>query len=123
MAGNLSEAFLDADKRERLKPEAQWEVEGGLALSALDVHRANLTRSAWYACLLGLFEDYGYLALPTAQVFPFDVDTPWPRAINGRRMDTYHRWMEVVIPGSLSGCPVITCRPASAMPACPWGSR
>uniref|UniRef100_UPI000288AE05 amidase family protein n=1 Tax=Halomonas sp. KM-1 TaxID=590061 RepID=UPI000288AE05 len=22
-------------------------------------------------------------------------------------MDTYHRWMEVVIPGTLSGCPVI----------------
>ena len=22
-------------------------------------------------------------------------------------MDTYHRWMEVVVPGTLSGCPVI----------------
>ncbi|MFG6179237.1 amidase [Halomonas sp. THAF12] len=108
VAGNLGEAFLDPAKRDRLKPEAQWEVEGGLALSALDVHRANLTRSAWYACLLELFEDYDYLALPTAQVFPFDVDTPWPRTIAGREMDTYHRWMEVVIPGSLSGCPVIS---------------
>ncbi len=22
-------------------------------------------------------------------------------------MDTYHRWMEVVVPGTMSGCPVI----------------
>lgn len=26
-------------------------------------------------------------------------------------MDTYHRWMEVVVPGTLSGCPVV-CVPA-----------
>lgn len=108
VAGNLGEAFLDPARRERLKPEAQWEVEGGLARSALDVHRANLTRSAWYACLLELFEHYDYLVLPTAQVFPFPVEQTWPKAIAGRPMDTYHRWMEVVIPGSLSGCPVIS---------------
>ena len=22
-------------------------------------------------------------------------------------MDTYHRWMEITVPGSLSGCPIV----------------
>jgi amidase len=38
-------------------------------------------------------------------VFPFDVDTPWPREVAGRAMPTYHRWMEVVAYASLAGLP------------------
>ena len=44
---------------------------------------------------------------PHAQVFPHPATTHWPKEIAGREMDTYHRWMEVVIPGTLSGCPVV----------------
>ncbi len=40
-------------------------------------------------------------------MFPFDVNIHWPTEINGVTMDTYHRWMEVVILGSLSGGPTI----------------
>ncbi|MCA8879087.1 MAG: amidase [Rhodobacteraceae bacterium] len=108
VAGLLEALYADPAKRRQLKPEARWEVEGGLALSALDVHRANTIRSAWYATLLKLFERYDYIALPTAQVYPFPVEEDWPKQIAGRPMDTYHRWMEVVVPGSLSGCPVIS---------------
>ncbi|ERL52271.1 hypothetical protein BJB45_09905 [Halomonas huangheensis] len=108
VAGSLSEVWQDPERRHQLKPEAQWEVEQGLARSALDIHRANVSRSAWYASVLKLFERFDVLALPSAQVFAFDVETPWPREIEGKAMDTYHRWMEVVIPGSLSGCPVIS---------------
>ena len=32
----------------------------------------------------------------------------WPEEIAGRRMDTYHRWMEVVISGTLAGVPVLS---------------
>jgi amidase len=46
--------------------------------------------------------------LPTAQVFPFDAKLDWPKEIAGRSMDTYHRWMEVVIPVTMSGCPAIS---------------
>ncbi|WP_049104825.1 amidase family protein, partial [Burkholderia cenocepacia] len=50
---------------------------------------------------------YDFIAAPTAQVFPFDVDQRWPKEIAGRAMDTYHRWMETVVPWTLAGCPVI----------------
>ncbi|MFT5574074.1 MAG: amidase, partial [Cryomorphaceae bacterium] len=54
-----------------------------------------------------LFQKYDFLALPSAQVFAFDAEIHWPKTINDREMDTYHRWMEVVIGGTLSGCPTI----------------
>jgi amidase len=31
----------------------------------------------------------------------------WPEEISGRSMDTYHRWMEVVIAASLAGVPAL----------------
>ncbi|WP_210240222.1 amidase [Amaricoccus solimangrovi] len=116
VAGLLGALHADPAKRRHLKPEARWEVEGGLALSGADVHGANTIRSAWYAALLKLFERYDFLALPSAQVFPFPVEEAWPREIAGRPMDSYHRWMEVVVPGSLSGCPTISL-PAGFSPS------
>jgi len=108
VAGALLPFYQDPAKRALLKAEAQWEVESGFRLSAMDVHDANVTRTNWHHLLCQVFERYDYLVLPSAQVFPFPHDLPWPRSIAGRTMDTYHRWMEVVVPGSLSGCPVIS---------------
>ncbi|WP_308917982.1 amidase [Jannaschia sp. LMIT008] len=111
VAGGLAAAHADPAARALLKPDAVWEVERGLGLRASDIHRAFEVRSDWHRALLTLFERYDVLALPTAQVFAFDADIPWPRAVAGRAMDSYHRWMEVVVPGSMSVCPVL------AMPA------
>lgn len=106
--GALHVHYADPARRPLLKPEAVWEVENGLRASGLDIHRAAVARSDWYRAVLALFKRFDVLALPSAQVFAFDVDTHWPRAVGGRPMDTYHRWMEVVVPGTLSGCPVIS---------------
>ncbi len=103
--GNLSEHYLDPDRRRLLKPEALWEIKEGFSLSALDIHQANVTRSQWYTTLADFFLRYDFVVLPSAQCFPFSITTPWPQQIAGRVMDTYHRWMQVVVPGSLSGCP------------------
>jgi amidase len=106
-AGTLGHFYADPAQREQLKPEAQWEVEDGLRLSAMDVHRASADRSAIYQAANRLFREYDYLVLPTSQVFPFAADVHWPEEINGRKMDTYHRWMEVCFFASLIGCPAI----------------
>ncbi|NWC96519.1 MULTISPECIES: amidase [unclassified Pseudomonas] len=103
--GSLGAAYADPQKRALLKPEAQWEVQGGLQLTAADVYQASVSRSDWYRALGKLFERYDFLLLPTAQVFPFDAQQPWPRIVAGREMDTYHRWMEVVIGPTLAGLP------------------
>ncbi len=106
--GNLAAAYADPAKRALLKPEAQWEVEGGLHLSAAALYQASLDRSAWYQALNALFERYDFLLLPSAQVFPFDAAEPWPQVVGGQAMDTYHRWMEVVIGPTLAGLPAMS---------------
>ena len=111
LAGSLA-AFYDApESRAALKPEAIWEIERGRALSAEEILEASALRSDWLRRALELFETHDALALPTAQVWPFPVDQTWPREVAGETMDTYHRWMEVVVPASLAGLPAL------AMPA------
>ncbi len=94
-------------QKDALKPEAVWEIDRGLALSAMDVHRASVIRSRWFEVAAALFDRYDALVLPSAQVWPFPVDWRWPENIAGRAMDTYHRWMEVVVPVSLIGLPCV----------------
>lgn len=107
IASKLGPFHADPAKRAGLKPEALFEVENGLRLTGYDVHRASVARTEWYHTVRRLLETYDVLAPPTAQVFPFEAGQPWPREVAGRTMDTYHRWMEVVIPATMSGCPTI----------------
>jgi amidase len=108
VGANLADAYRSPEKRAQMKPEAQWEVEQGLTRSAYEVSKASAVRTAWYQTVRRLFETYDFLLLPSAQAFPFDAATHWPREVAGRTMDTYHRWMEVVIPVTMSGCPAMS---------------
>ncbi len=107
IAGIANPLYENIENRDRMKPEAIWEIERGLDINALEVFKASAERSSWYQAIADLFTRYDYLALPSAQVFPFDADTHWPKKVAGKTMDTYHRWMEITVPGTLSGCPII----------------
>ncbi|MCJ8139119.1 amidase [Falsirhodobacter halotolerans] len=120
LSARLSPLHADLAKRALLKPEARWEVEGFLALTANDILQASMTRAKWYARILSLFDRFDILALPSAQVHPFAIGHDWPKSIAGRRMDSYHRWMEVVAPATLSGCPVLNV-PAGFVDGMPVG--
>jgi len=104
-------------RRALMKPEALWEAERGLAMSASAVARASQVRTTFYHAWLRLFQRFDYLVLPAAQVFPFDAHLSWPAEIAGRPMDTYHRWMEVVIYPTLTGSPAISVPVPLARPA------
>jgi amidase len=106
--GALSAHYQDPKRRDLLKPEAIWEVEQGLTRTAHDIYRASVARSDWYRAALALFEGFDFLALPSAQLFPFDLQSRWPAEIAGRSMDTYHRWMEVVVPATMAGLPAVS---------------
>jgi len=98
--------YDNPQQRGLLKPETVWEIEGALGLTAPKIHDASIVRSRWYKAVLGLFERHDLLALPSAQVFAFDAETHWPSEIAGRKMDSYHRWMEVTAFATMAGCPV-----------------
>ncbi|MGA2080481.1 MAG: amidase [Holophaga sp.] len=108
VAGELAPLYQDPAKRALLKPEAVYEVEQGLANAGPQVFAASARRSAWFLRTTELFGRFDALALPSAQVFPFDKHLRWPQTVAGRTMDTYHRWMEVVVPATMAGAPAIS---------------
>ncbi len=107
-ANALAAIHDDPVQRALTKPETIWEIQSGQGLSAAQVHSASVIRSEWYAMAARLFRTYDAIVLPSAQVWPFPVDWRWPQSINGNAMDTYHRWMEVVVPVSLIGLPCLS---------------
>ena len=94
--------------REKVKPEAQWEYDQSLDLSGTQLMKASAARTRYYQSMIDLFESFDVLAIPAAQVWPFDIKERWPQNIAGRSMDTYHRWMEVVIYPTFAGLPAIS---------------
>jgi amidase len=103
--GSLRGYYADPVKRALLKPEAIWEIEGGQKLSAFDISTASAARTAWSNAIRRLFARYDYLAMPTAQLFAFDIAEHWPHEIAGQAMQTYHEWMKAVCLITLVGCP------------------
>jgi amidase len=99
--------YADPITRAELKPEIIWEIEHGLRLSALDVARVEAARVEWYDAALRFLDRYDFVVAPSTQVFPFPLTTHWPAEIDGRPMDSYHRWMETVAPWSMTGMPVL----------------
>lgn len=113
--------YADPEKRALLKPEMRWEIEGGADLTGDDVSRAKAARATFYQAVNKLFAKVDALVWPTAQRFPFDKDLPWPKQVAGVEMDTYHRWMEIVTPGTLAGCPVLNVPAGFSETALPMG--
>jgi amidase len=108
VAARIAPFLANPANRARIKPEALWEYDQAQGLTGMQTLEASEERSAFHAHLLGLFERYDYLALPTAQVWPFDATLRWPAQIAGRPMDTYHRWMEATIYATFAGLPCIS---------------
>jgi amidase len=100
--------LIKTANREFIKPEALWEHDQSLQLTGAQLMAASASRTRFLASMIELFESYDVLAIPVAQVWPFDVEMRWPQSVAGRPMDTYHRWMEVVIYATLAGLPAIS---------------
>jgi amidase len=99
---------LPGASREQIKPDALWEHDQAQSLSANEFTRASEMRTRFHAQMLALLQRFDALALPVAQVWPFDLKALWPRQIAGRAMDTYHRWMEVTLYATFAGLPAIS---------------
>jgi amidase len=99
--------FDDPAKRRLLKPEAQYEVEIGMRQSAGDIGAASVVRTHWSHTVQKFLERYDFLVLPSAQVFPFDINQHWPQEIAGQKMHTYHEWMKGNLLVTMSGCPAL----------------
>jgi amidase len=108
VAVRIAPFLIKASNRELIKPEALWEFDQARELMGAQFLSASTVRTAFYQHLLTLFEQHDFLALPVSQVWPFDAALRWPQRINNVPMDTYHRWMEVVIYATFAGLPCIS---------------
>jgi amidase len=104
-------APMVAKGRDLVKPEALWEFDQAAGMKASEFLQASSDRTAFYQHMLGLMRRFDVLVLPSCQVWPFDAALRWPSHIQTPKgavqMDTYHRWMEVVLYASLAGLPAL----------------
>jgi len=121
VASRIAPFLIQENNREKIKPEALWEYDQAQGMTVSEFSAASVQRSAFYQHMLSLLECYDFLALPAAQVWPFDAGERWPTQIDGRAMDTYHRWMEVVIYATFAGLPCISVPAGFSKQGLPMG--
>ena len=103
-------------ERFRAHPEAfkdtlTGEIEEGLRLTGTDVARAETAHGQLWRRFQAFLEKYEYFVLPTTQLPPFDVNTPYPTEIAGVKFDSYIDWMKSCWYISATG------NPAASVPA------
>jgi amidase len=107
LGSSLLEYYRDPAKRALLKPEAIYEIETGLKLTAFDIAAASAVRSEWFQAVRRFLGRFDYMVAPTAQLFPFDAAIHWPQEVAGHTMQTYHEWMKGMLLITMSGCPAL----------------
>jgi len=103
--------YNDPQKRRLIKPEVIYECESGIGTSIPRLFEAFAKRTSYYNAMMKVFDKYDYIAVPTSQAWPFDKEIHWPQEIAGRKMKTYHNWMEASIAATLG------CNAAMSVPA------
>ena len=107
VSASLSALVANGD-RDLVKPEALWEYDQGMQVTGPQLTKAGEERTVFFASITALYERFDALAIPTAQVWPFDAAERWPSRIGDREMDTYHRWMEATSYATFAGLPAIS---------------
>ena len=93
---------------EELGFPVKWEYEQGEKIKEADISNAIDHYLKDRSYVDSLFDKYDFLALPSAQLFPFDKEIDFPKNIQETQMDTYHRWMEVTVFASMFQLPTIS---------------
>jgi len=88
--------------------QAIWEYKKGQEINSEDLQLAIDQKQKCLNQIDSIFGNFDFLALPSAQIFPFDKNLQFPTSINNIELDTYHRWLEVFILSSLLHLPTFT---------------
>ena len=96
---------------EAFKDTLAKEIEEGLRLTGSDVARAETAHAQLWRRFQAFLDTYDYFVLPTTQVPPFDIQTPYPTALAGVAFESYIDWMKSCWYISATG------NPAASVPA------
>jgi amidase len=92
----------------RYKDTLRKEIEDGQRLTGADVAKAEAMQTQVWRRVQAFFAQYEYFILPVTQVAPFDVNQPFPTAVNGQAMESYIDWMRSCWYISTAGNPAIS---------------
>jgi len=87
------------------------EIERGMKFTGQDIARAEVAHTLLWRRFQAFLVKYDYFILPTTQLPPFDVTTPYPTEIAGVHFDNYIDWMKACWYISATG------NPAASVPA------
>ena len=93
------------------KDTLKGEIEEGLRLTGMELAAAETARAQLWRRFQAFLEKYDYFVLPTTQLPPFDVSTPYPTEIAGVQFSDYIDWMKSCWYISATG------NPAASVPA------
>jgi amidase len=93
------------------KDTLKQEIEEGLRLTGTEVAAAETAHGQLWRRFQAFLEKYEYFVLPTTQLPPFDVNTPYPTEIAGVKFGNYIDWMKSCWYISTTG------NPAASVPA------
>ena len=99
---------LVRDRPDLVGPNVAWNVQRGLELTAEDVGRALVLRTALAERVSAFLADFDVLACPVSQVVPFDVSLDWVHHIEGQPQHTYLDWMASCYLVSATGLPAMS---------------
>lgn len=94
--------------RDLLKPEVVWNIEKGMALSGLDIAKAEAQRGALFHRMQEFLGQYDALLCPATIVPPFPVEQRYPSQCNGVAFETYVDWLLIAAVATLCACPAIS---------------
>jgi amidase len=87
------------------------EIQRGMKLTGQDIAHAEVAHTLLWRRFQAFLQNYEYFILPTTQLPPFDVNTPYPTEIAGVHFDNYIDWMKACWYISATG------NPAASVPA------
>jgi amidase len=93
------------------KDTLKGEIDEGLRLTGMDLARAEVAHGRIWRNFQAFLENYEYFVLPTTQLPPFDINTPYPAEVAGVKIDNYIDWMKSCWYISATG------NPAASVPA------
>jgi amidase len=93
------------------KDTLKGEIEEGQRLTSIDLARAETAHGQLWRRFQTFLEKYEYFVLPTTQLPPFDINTPYPTEIEGLSFSSYIDWMKSCWFISATG------NPAASVPA------
>jgi amidase len=99
------------DHPEAFKATLKGEVEEGMRMTGVELAQAETAHGQLWRRFQAFLGKYEYFVLPTTQLPPFDVNTPYPTEISGIKFDNYIDWMKSCWYISATG------NPAASVPA------